>query len=493
MEKNNNPAELRRIGFITIAAIIALSTTVCSNPTNSSPAPIRTVSISPSPFAAVHTELAAVYGGADDVSYQWKKDGEDIDDATGEKYTPIAVGAYTVTVSTAGNKSITSEPVMAEGPGSGTVGDPTRVYTGADLLKVNTDNTTRGAHYLQRNDITLNGEWMPIGTIINNFTGTYDGGGNTINGLTITANTSDQGLFGYIHTDSVVRNIRLSGANVSGHSYIGGVVGTNYGMVQGCTVINSTISGEGNTGGVVGTNFGIVQGCTVTNSTVSGVTRAGGVAGTNAEGMVQGCTVTNSTVSSQNIAGGVAGQNNDMIQKCYVSAAVIVIGNGIAGGVAGFNYTPASRVLNCYAAGSVESPGNAGGVVGDNGDANSLVQYCYAVNSVKSSNAGGICGSPNGSVINCVALNTGITGTDPNTARVIYNGTDIKDFNNYANKDMLVNNKKVTSTDKTGRHGADITETQWNSAAWWTDADNWTTAAWDTTIWNISGKLPTLR
>ena len=41
--------------------------------------------------------------------------------------------------------------------------------------------------YVLAADITLTGQWTPLGTEASPFTGTFDGGGHSIKGLTVTA------------------------------------------------------------------------------------------------------------------------------------------------------------------------------------------------------------------------------------------------------------------------------------------------------------------
>jgi len=72
------------------------------------------ITINPSGPVAVNTELTAAYSGTEAVSFQWKKDGNNIGTASTEnpnKYTPTAAGGYSVTVSLTGYNSKTSAPV----------------------------------------------------------------------------------------------------------------------------------------------------------------------------------------------------------------------------------------------------------------------------------------------------------------------------------------------------------------------------------------------
>ena len=59
-------------------------------------------------------------------------------------------------------------------------------------------------------DITLTGEWTPIGSDYwHQYTGTFDGGNHTISGLTVKGSDENAGLFGYIGKDGgTVKNVQ---------------------------------------------------------------------------------------------------------------------------------------------------------------------------------------------------------------------------------------------------------------------------------------------
>ena len=56
-----------------------------------------------------------------------------------------------------------------------------------------------GGNYVLAADITLTGQWTPLGTEASPFMGTFDGGGHSIKGLNVTASRDldNSGLFGY--------------------------------------------------------------------------------------------------------------------------------------------------------------------------------------------------------------------------------------------------------------------------------------------------------
>ena len=68
-------------------------------------------------------------------------------------------------------------------------------------------------NYMLANDITMSGEWSPIGNSENPFTGIFDGNGHTINGLT--AAPEANGFFG-VAKDAVIRNVILENATFDG-------------------------------------------------------------------------------------------------------------------------------------------------------------------------------------------------------------------------------------------------------------------------------------
>ena len=232
-------------------------------------------------------------------------------------------------------------------------------------------------------DIDLKGiDWTPIGKDYNHqYTGTFDGGGHTITGLTVTGSDQYAGLFGRIGTGGKVMNVTLENVQITSDnssSYVGGVAGYSYGTIEYCSVSGS-VSGTVFAGGVVGSQLGgSITGCS-SSATVMGVTIAGGIAGdANSGASLTGCYATGSVSVANNTitaayAGGVVGFNGgSTLTACYATGSVSGSGSGsgsgtiYVGGVTGSNAE--GTLTACYHAnGTVSGPdGTTGGVAGRN-------------------------------------------------------------------------------------------------------------------------------
>ena len=100
-------------------------------------------------------------------------------------------------------------------------------------------------------NIDLTGkDWTPIGTSFgNSYTGTFDGNGKTITGLTVTGSDRYTGLFGFIK--GTVKNVVLTEINITSGTFVGGVAGWSFGgNIENCSVSGSVSSSD--VGGVVG-------------------------------------------------------------------------------------------------------------------------------------------------------------------------------------------------------------------------------------------------
>ena len=232
-------------------------------------------------------------------------------------------------------------------------------------------------------DIDLKGiDWTPIGKDDNKaYTGTFDGNGKTITGLTVTGSDQYVGLFGHIGSGGTVKDVTLEEVKIESNndmSAVGGVAGRSYGTLENCSVSGSvSVSGTNSiAGGVVGYQLvGSITGCS-SSARVKGVAYAGGIAGyTNGGASLTGCYATGSVSVENNTtsaayAGGVVGNNgsSSTLKACYAWGSVTGSGSGTVyvGGVTGSN--DLGTLTACYhAKGTVSGPGGAtGGVAGRN-------------------------------------------------------------------------------------------------------------------------------
>ena len=262
-----------------------------------------------------------------------------------------AGGEYTYTVSLAAAKDL---GYTIESNGSYTVYNADGLLNVAEL--VNGGKTDINITLDKNIDLTGK-DWTPIGTSFDNsYTGTFDGGGHTITGLTITTKDQFVGLFGYLNRAGTVKNVVMEGIQItSNHMF-------------------------GNTGGVAGFSWGTIENCSVSGS-VSGTKCVGGVVGAQKAGSITGCS-SSATVKGTVDVGGVAGEKWGSMTACYATGNVTLEidspKNLSGGGLVGFN--GGSSVLACYATGNVTSTGSStgnvhiGGFLGDN---YTTVTACY--------------------------------------------------------------------------------------------------------------------
>ena len=179
-------------------------------------------------------------------------------------------------------------------------------------------------------------EWTPIGNYEKQYTGTFDGNGKTITGLTFNqSETNNVGLIGYLGENGIVRDVKLDKVTIKANNNVGGIVGGNSsgGSIIGCSV-SGDISGARQVGGVVGylgIGYNVVTACYHEGS-ISGSVSVGGVAGDSGYGSLTACYHVGNVSGSQYV-GGVAGFNSitGTVTACYWSG---YDGTGIGTGTA---------------------------------------------------------------------------------------------------------------------------------------------------------------
>ena len=264
-----------------------------------------------------------------------------------------AGGEYTYTVSLAAAKDL---GYTIESNGSYTVTSADGLMNIAELV----NGGKSDINITLDTDIDLTGKnWTPIGTSFSNkYTGTFDGGGHTIKGLTVTTNDQFVGLFGSIGNAGTVKNVVMEGVQITkNHSsgFAGGVAGYSDGTIENCSVSGS-VSGTVYVGGVVGAQWeGSITGCS-SSATVKGMVHVGGVVGqTNGGATLTACYATGNVTleidPKKNIAGGslVGFNGGNGVRACYATGNVTSTGSSTGnvhiGGFFGDNYT---SVTACY-------------------------------------------------------------------------------------------------------------------------------------------------
>ena len=281
--------------------------------------------------------------------------------------------------------------------GSGTEANPYIIATNADLQWLAGNSSVWGAYFLQTADVSAVGISNPIGGSPA-FTGGYNGLGHTITGLSLSSSSANQGLFGFTN-GAEIKNLRVTGASVTGGSGVGILIG----RADGPTLVSNVF----------------VSGTVVSSAT--GASDAGGFVG-----FAVNIAVSNSgadvsvSAAGRNVGGFVGDANRGTYDNCYALGDVISTGTrGQVGGFGGLVRTDAIR--NSYARGNAtqatpDDPG-VGGFIGrmiNNHPITPLIENNYSTGSPSGgTNIGGFVGiiGDSGIVFNNNFFNTTTSGT----------------------------------------------------------------------------------
>lgn len=123
-------------------------------------------------------------------------------------------------------------------------------------------------------------EWTPIG-MSRGYTGTFDGQGHSITGLTISPSEDAAALFHNINGDGKVMNLQLKDVTYNGVTAMGGIAHGNGGTIIACSVTGTlkNTANNGDVGGIAATNLGTITACWFSGTITGG--RIGGIAGSN--------------------------------------------------------------------------------------------------------------------------------------------------------------------------------------------------------------------
>lgn len=317
----------------------------------------------------------------------------------------------------------------------------------------NSNNDVLGYNFALKGDINASGVtyYKAIGTGSDTgFTGTFDGRGNRIIGLTVDKvdgkDTANAGIFDTIGTNGVVKDVNIYSGNFTGSANAGAVAGKNNGRIEGIITFGNTVTvtdENGNAGGIVGENKGSSQFDENGNLTGSGIYDVEST----------GSVIAGSDTA---VAGGLVGTNNGALGNSFSDSAVTVA-TGVTldkdttalGGVVGINngnvqYVDSLGVTNGGATGS----SNIGGIIGTN-KGNMYSGFNESIVSGKDK-VGGIIGNNTGTVTNIVNASS-VDGFDTENA----SGTMAE--SNYVGGLVGTNSGSVTN----GRNNGTITGTNY--------------------------------
>ena len=313
---------------------------------------------------------------------------------------------------------LTSGPAAAlYSGGAGTEPNPYRIANAGDWTALALTTEDWDKYFLLTNDIDFGGDDItPVGTSDAPFTGAFDGNGHVLRDFRIDFPEAFYiGLFCVLGADGEIRDLGVEGAHISGHRYVGALLGRNNGGTVTSCYTTGTVAGENPEtgtlfiGGFAGeNNGGTVTSCfsTCTVTAGFGSNHIGGLVGRNTDGTLQTCYATGAVNGTVNV-GGLAGLNNGgTITSCCAMGAVA--GSGPVGGLVGYNNAESSISL-CYSTAAVSAGGtNSGGLVGNNyGD----ISYCYARGVVAGESvAGGLVGQNTTATVRQCYSTGGVTG-----------------------------------------------------------------------------------
>src|SRR5215468_3486467 len=199
-------------------------------------------------------------------------------------------------------------------------------------------------------------------TPIPNFTGLFDGQGQTIANLTIASTTQNVGLFGTIASAGEVRNLNLANVSVSSSlnsQLVGTLAGANAGTISNISATGIVQVGSGSTaGGLVGQNLGSISNSiasvAVGSPSVANL-QAGGLVGNNSGTIRSSVALGDVQAGDASIAGGLVASNSvsGAITGSQASGNVTVGAASVGGGLVGAN---AGTITNSTGSGVVTSP-----------------------------------------------------------------------------------------------------------------------------------------
>ncbi len=278
--------------------------------------------------------------------------------------------------------------------GEGTEESPFLITTQEELLLI---NDFPDCHFKLMNDIELQGEWTPLCYGDSTFKGSFDGNNKSITNLTITTpimidtylymgfiiknygeiknltiETSSTGInynentsnsiyigiisaqnnsnstlgTGRIYNCSTNGNITYDNVNRDVYSYIGGITGSNNGVI---TYSNSSVIQNI----TMDTTYSRIKSDGVYVTIRGGTSYSGGITGKGGSILFCKSTANITSTASSAYVGGISGSSSEVSNSYFIGTLTIPSGssklNPVAGGIVA---TSSSNITNCYAVAS---------------------------------------------------------------------------------------------------------------------------------------------
>ncbi len=294
-------------------------------------------------------------------------------------------------------------------PGDGSAGNPYQISEPNHLMSIGSNADLLDRHFLMTANINME-SFMNFETIgyYNSwgdqapFTGVFNGNYFTISNLTYNSMDDDRciGLFSFIKLGAEIRNLGLIDPVIyapNSPDRVGALVGFNYGgtLINNCYITGGNITGRDYVGGLIGQCEGEVRNCH-TDTQTNGRNYVGGLCGGTGYSFIGDC-YTKGIINGIYSTGGLIGLNyRSEIKRCFSNA--YTIGELNTGGLVGRNGNDA-KIYNCYSAGNVDGLDISGGLVGANQNdlEKALVSKCYSSATVtNTSNSGALIGIQSG-------------------------------------------------------------------------------------------------
>lgn len=252
-------------------------------------------------------------------------------------------------------------PEVKQPSGEGTESAPFRISSLENLLWLSGNPGYWDRYFLQTAPIDASGSsgwyhgygWSPVGTNNRPFTGVYDGGGYTIDKLTINRpGLVSTGFFGTLNGKTgYLKNIVLTNATIHGFRNIGAIAGkADSTLISNCSSLSTT--------------------CTADNAWRSTAACIGGITGYSRVNKFRNCVYSGSISgdTAGTMLGGLIGTGrDDTVMDCRSTAVVkLTVFDACAGGLIGEMMF--CKVFNCTTLCTINTSGNwghAGGLIGE--------------------------------------------------------------------------------------------------------------------------------